>query len=138
MRCLAEQGAERQRKAKEQADHLAPPLGCLALPSPAPVWACSELLSEPEEDAGNAAADGKVVRQPPIAAVVLVHDGVQLPHLQQACKLKGEKVLPAQSSSRPQSALPRSAAPATGQRAPRELALAPSPNLSRYLNLRGR
>ena len=46
--------------------------------------AFSELLSEPEEDAGNAAADGKVVRQPPIAAVVLVHDGVHLPHLQQA------------------------------------------------------
>ena len=45
------------------------------------------------------------------------------------CKLKGEKVLPAPSSSQPQSALPLRAVPATGQRAPPELALAPSPTI---------
>ena len=52
-----------------------------------------------------------------------------------ACKLKGEKVLPAQSSSRPQSALPRSAAPATGRGAPRELARAQLSGRNRWATL---
>ena len=58
---------------------LVPPLGCLALPSPAPAWACSELLSEPEEDARDAAADGKAVWQPPIAALVLLSQTIPRP-----------------------------------------------------------